>query len=87
MEPADQSHLKPKPVKGKGATAVEFLPDADAIERTPLPWVLRATTHVLALAFLIFIVWATFSDVERIVVRARQKDAAVLCSGKDWAKF
>jgi len=29
---------------------------------------LRATTHVLALAFLAFIVWATFSDVERIVV-------------------
>jgi tetraacyldisaccharide 4'-kinase len=29
----------------------------------------------------------TAADVERIVVRARQKDAAVLCSGKDWAKF
>jgi hemolysin D len=68
MEPADQSHLKPKLVKAKGATAVEFLPDADAIERTPLPWVLRATTHVLALAFLAFVLWATFSEVERIVV-------------------
>ena len=43
---------------------MEFLPDADAIERTPLPWVLRATTHVLALAFFAFIVWATFSEVE-----------------------
>jgi len=68
MEPADQSHLKPKLEKAKDATAVEFLPDADAIERTPLPWVLRATTHVLALAFFAFIVWATFSEVERIVV-------------------
>ena len=68
MEPADQSHLKPKLVKAKDATAVEFLPDADAIERTPLPWVLRATTHVLALAFLAFVLWATFSEVERIVV-------------------
>ena len=47
---------------------MEFLPDADAIERTPLPWVLRATTHVLALTFFAFIVWATFSEVERIVV-------------------
>ena len=47
---------------------MEFLPDADAIERTPLPWVLRVTTHMLALAFLAFIVWATFSEVERIVV-------------------
>ena len=68
MEPADQSHLKPKLVKAKDATAVEFLPDADAIERTPLPWVLRVTTHTLALAFLAFILWATFSEVERIVV-------------------
>ena len=68
MEPADQSHLKPKLEKAKDATAVEFLPDADAIERTPLPWVLRVTTHTLALAFLAFIVWATFSEVERIVV-------------------
>ena len=47
---------------------MEFLPDADAIERTPLPWVLRVTTHTLALAFLAFILWATFSEVERIVV-------------------
>ena len=39
---------------------MEFLPDADAIERTPLPWVLRVTTHTLALAFLAFILWATF---------------------------
>ena len=68
MEPADQSHLKPKLEKAKDATAVEFLPDADAIERTPLPWVLRATTHMLALAFLAFVLWATFSEVERIVV-------------------
>jgi hemolysin D len=68
MEPADQSHLRPKLEKAKGATAVEFLPDADAIERTPLPWVLRVTTHTLALAFLAFVLWATFSEVERIVV-------------------
>jgi len=68
MEPADKSHLKPKLAKGKEATAVEFLPDADAIERTPLPWVLRSTTHVLAFAFLVFILWASFSEVERIVV-------------------
>jgi len=68
MEPADQSHLKPKGAPGKAVTAVDFLPDADAIERTPLPWILRTTTHVLALALVSFIVWASFSEVERIVV-------------------
>jgi HlyD family secretion protein len=68
MEPADQSHLKPKGAQSKAVTAVDFLPDADAIERTPLPWLLRMTTHVLALALVSFIVWASFSEVERIVV-------------------
>jgi HlyD family secretion protein len=68
MEPADQSHLKPKGAQSKAVTAVDFLPDADAIERTPLPWILRTTTHVLALALVSFIVWASFSEVERIVV-------------------
>ena len=68
MESADQSHIKAKGAKGKAVTAVDFLPDADAIERTPLPWILRTTTHVLALALLSFIVWASFSEVERIVV-------------------
>jgi HlyD family secretion protein len=68
MEPADQSHLKPKGAQSKAVTAIDFLPDADAIERTPLPWILRTTTHVLALALVSFIVWASFSEVERIVV-------------------
>jgi len=49
-------------------TAIEFLPDADAIERSPLPLSARITLHVLAAAFVFFLLWATFSNVDLIVV-------------------
>jgi hemolysin D len=48
-------------------TEVEFLPDADAIERTPLPRYIRMTLHLLVLAFLLFILWASFSKMETVV--------------------
>lgn len=51
-----------------GTTATEFLPDADAIERNPLPRSARITLHVLAAAFACFILWAIFSSVDLIVV-------------------
>jgi HlyD family secretion protein len=44
------------------------LPDADAIERNPLPGYLRITVHMLALAVVLFVLWASFSEVERVVV-------------------
>lgn len=71
MEPAD----KP-PVKGERRslkrrlgedTEIDFLPDADAIERAPLPRYVRSTLHLLALALVLFIVWASVSKVETIV--------------------
>lgn len=68
MEPTDQSHVKRKAARGKDATALDFLPDADAIERNPLPGYLRITVHVLALAVVLFVLWASFSEVERVVV-------------------
>ncbi len=68
MEPTDQSHVNRKGRRGKHATALEFLPDADAIERSPLPVYLRVTVHMLALALLLFVAWASFSEVERVVV-------------------
>ena len=68
MEPTDQPPLKPKGLPGKNSTAIEFLPDADAIERSPLPPYIRITMHVLALAVLAFVVWASVSEVERVVV-------------------
>jgi len=61
MEPTDQSHVKRKAARGKDATALDFLPDADAIERNPLPVYLRLTVHALGLALLLFVLWASFS--------------------------
>lgn len=52
--------------------AFDFLPDADEIERRPLPPVARVTLHVLLLAFVGFIVWASVSRVD-MVVTARGK--------------
>lgn len=54
---------KPDP----GVTAFEFLPDADAIERNPLPVSARITLHVLAAALFSFIVWASLSNMDLIV--------------------
>lgn len=68
MEPTDQSHVKRKGARGKDDTALDFLPDADAIERNPLPAYLRITVHALGLALLLFVLWASFSEVERVVV-------------------
>lgn len=48
-------------------TAVDFLPDADEIERRPLPPVARITLHVLLAALAVFLLWATFSETELIV--------------------
>lgn len=47
--------------------AFDFLPDADEIERRPLPAVARVTLHVLLTAFVGFLVWASFSEVDMIV--------------------
>ena len=68
MEPADKPLVKPTGRRSSDATVVEFLPDADAIERGALPRHLRSTVHVLAAALAVFVVWASFSEVERVVV-------------------
>ena len=61
---------------GKGengdATHVDFLPDADEIERSPLPWAARLTLHSLLLVVVAFVVWASLFEVDR-VVEARGK--------------
>ncbi|MTV39992.1 HlyD family type I secretion periplasmic adaptor subunit [Duganella radicis] len=65
MEPAN----KPPVTKtGKDQTEIAFLPDADAIERGPLPRFVRITLHVLLGAFATFILWASLSSVEKVVV-------------------
>jgi HlyD family secretion protein len=66
MEPTNQSSVNPA-AAAKNATVIEFLPDADEIERSPLPRSARITLHVLVAAFISFVIWASCSDLERIV--------------------
>ncbi|MEN9867879.1 MAG: hypothetical protein RL748_3469 [Pseudomonadota bacterium] len=72
MEPTNKSPLGrwlPGLFKGKQAgPQIEFLPDADEMERAPLPPSARKTIHILAAMLLLFAVWAHFSQVERVVV-------------------
>ena len=61
--------MEPKKSRApRDQTEIEFLPDADAIERSPLPRYVRLTLHVMAFALLSFILWASFSKVEKVVV-------------------
>ena len=48
-------------------TEIEFLPDADEIERRPLPPHARITIHALALMLVCFLVWAAFAEVDEVV--------------------
>ncbi len=50
------------------ATVIEFLPDADEIERRPLPRAARATLYALLAMIAAFLLWATFFKVDRVVV-------------------
>lgn len=63
MEPAN----KP-PVNRKGQPNVEFLPDADEIELRPLPKHARLLLPTLALALAGALIWATFSQVDQVIV-------------------
>ena len=48
--------------------AIDFLPDADEIERRPPPRVAHLTLHVVAAAFICFLLWSSLSEVDLIVV-------------------
>lgn len=54
------------------AVSVDFLPDADEIERKPLPRYLQSTIHLLLGGFVVFLVWASFSEVDRVVLAQGQ---------------
>jgi hemolysin D len=56
----------PKAARAEG-TAIDFLPDADEIERRPLPFVARLTLHLLVAALACFLTWASLSEVDLIV--------------------
>lgn len=70
MEPTDKPPLSwlRKVQKAIDSTAVDFLPDADEIERRPLPKAARITLHVLLAAFVAFLLWSSISEVDLIVV-------------------
>ncbi len=56
--------------RGKRAgdeTAIDFLPDADEIERRPLPLLARLTLHLLLASLVAFLVWAKLSDIDVVV--------------------
>ncbi|MFM2036919.1 MAG: hypothetical protein RL459_2184, partial [Pseudomonadota bacterium] len=52
---------------GGTQTAIDFLPDADEIERRPLPRLARVTLHLLVTVLVSFLVWAAYSEVDLIV--------------------
>lgn len=59
-----------KPSVASEQAAIDFLPDADEIERRPLPHMARITMHLLLAAMVCFLVWAAVSQVD-LVVTAR----------------
>ena len=63
MEPANQPPVKKPPA----AWSVAFLPDADALERKPLPGGLTATLYLLVGLVVTAIVWASWFEVDQIV--------------------
>ena len=52
----------------KGKTVIEYLPDADEIERSPVPRLAQITMHVLLTALVSFIAWSAFSQLDEVVV-------------------
>lgn len=70
MEPTNKSPLAKvrNLLEGNSATVVEFLPDADEIERTPLPRLAQITLHVLLATLVSFLLWASLSEIDQVVV-------------------
>jgi len=62
MEPANKSS-----VTALDPTEVDFLPDADEIERRPLPPYARLTIHALTAMMASFLVWAGFAQIDEVV--------------------
>jgi HlyD family secretion protein len=62
MEPANKSS-----VTALDPTDVEFLPDADEIERRPLPPYARITVHALAAMLVCFLGWASIAEIDEVV--------------------
>ena len=73
MEPANKSFVrrwfsKAGTKAAKGKTVIEYLPDADEIERSPVPRFAQITMHVLLLSFASFGLWASLSQLDKVVL-------------------
>lgn len=71
MASTDQSsvaHSTAPSGTARDATVIDFLPDADEIERRPLPWMARATLYILLALLATFLLWASLSEVDQVVV-------------------
>lgn len=62
-----ESANKPPVKTERDPTFVEFLPDADEIERRPLPRYTRLTIHTLAALMVFLVVWAALAEVDQVV--------------------
>lgn len=71
MEPTDKSSMthsvKERPAEQPGV-AVDFLPDADEIERRPYPRAARGTLHLMLAVVVIALIWAAVSEIDQVVV-------------------
>lgn len=54
--------------KGGRKVVVEYLPDADEIERSPVPRYAQFTVHLLLVLLVIFVAWAALSHIDQVVV-------------------
>ncbi len=58
---------KPKSGARNARTAIEYLPDADEIERSPVPRYAQWTLQILVFALVTFVVWACVSELDEVV--------------------
>ena len=66
-KPAQQPKQAKQTKQSKGQAVIEYLPDADEIERSPVPRSAQLTLHILIVAVLVFLVWATVSELDEVV--------------------
>lgn len=72
--------FKPKETKpALPKDALEFQPDAEELELTPLPWPARMTLHVILALFLILLVWSFFAKTDKII----SASGKIVSSGKN----
>ncbi|MFN9451103.1 MAG: HlyD family type I secretion periplasmic adaptor subunit [Rubrivivax sp.] len=58
---------KDTPAQAAGKPAVDFLPDADEIERSPLPWLAQLTVWVVMVGLVSMLAWASLAKLDQMV--------------------